>query len=280
MNQVLAALRDAPHVSVSAIKTYMMCPMKYAHRYVFKTEPTHRSVALVLGSAVHEALAVFYTHHGVKGEDPPEDLVTDTFSSAWDDMLVGDPPVRGDDLGADKDMGISILRAFYESAPRPIKVLAVELPFSMPLPTSERVIVGAIDAVVVDGDGRSVLVEHKTAPRRWSQVQLDHDIQPTIYQLAARHLDLTDKPTIRFDFLMKQKKPSLVTEEVHRSSEQEQEALEVFTQILWAVDTEVFFPFRGWGCAGCEFTETCGCAPYSKAGCRRSVTTSARQGRG
>jgi hypothetical protein len=37
MNQVLAALRDAPHCSVSSVKTYLMCPMKYAHRYVRHT---------------------------------------------------------------------------------------------------------------------------------------------------------------------------------------------------------------------------------------------------
>ena len=263
MNQVLAALRDAPHTSISAIKAYTMCPMKYAHRYVFRTEASHRSVPLVLGSAVHEALAAFYTHVGEHKEDPPESLVTDTFSTAWDDMLVGDPPVKGDDLGAEKDMGVSILRAFHESAPRPLKVLAVELPFCMPIidpktgSVSDRVIVGAIDAVVVDEDGRTVLVEHKTAKRRWSQVQLDHDIQPTIYQLAARHLDLTDNPTIRFDFLMKQKKPALVSEEVHRSSEQETEAMVVVRQILRAVDAEVFFPVRGWACAGCEFAFRC-----------------------
>ena len=263
MNAVLAALRDAPHTSISAIKTYMMCPMKYAHRYVHRTDPSHRSVPLVLGSAVHEALAAFYTHHAEHGEDPPGELVTDTFSSAWDSMLVGDPPVRGDDLGADKDMGISILRAFQESAPRPSKVLAVELAFSMPMMDSEtgtmydRVIVGAIDAVVVDEDGRTVLVEHKTAKRRWSQSQLEHDIQPTIYQLAARHLDLTENPTIRFDFLMKQKKPTLVSEEVHRSPEQEQEAMAVFAQVLRAVDSEVFFPLRGWACAGCEYANEC-----------------------
>ena len=175
MNQVLAALRDAPHVSVSAIKSYMMCPMKYAHRYVFKTDASHRSVPLVLGSAVHEALAAFYTHHGEHGEDPPGELVTDTFSSAWDSMLVGDPPVKGDDLGGEKDLGIALIQTFYESAPRPLKVLAVELPFCMPIvdpktgSMSDRVIVGAIDAVVVDEDGRTVLVEHKTAKRRWSQ---------------------------------------------------------------------------------------------------------------
>jgi hypothetical protein len=30
MNPVLAALRDAPHCSVSSIKSYLMCPMNYA----------------------------------------------------------------------------------------------------------------------------------------------------------------------------------------------------------------------------------------------------------
>ena len=37
MNPVLAALRDAPHCSVSSIKSYLMCPDKYRHRYIEKT---------------------------------------------------------------------------------------------------------------------------------------------------------------------------------------------------------------------------------------------------
>ena len=56
MNPVLAALRDAPHCSVSSIKSYLMCPDKYRHRYIEKTEPSHRNIALVLGRALHDAI--------------------------------------------------------------------------------------------------------------------------------------------------------------------------------------------------------------------------------
>ena len=51
---------------------------------------------------------------------------------------------------------------------------------------------------------------------------------------------------------------NVLTQRQYRASDQEREAVDVFTQILRAVDAEVFFPLRGWACAGCEFSQSCG----------------------
>ena len=95
MNQVLRALRDAPHTSISAIKSYLICPQKHFHRYLLDSEPAHRSVNLVLGSAVHEAIAAFYDHLAVREEEPPVSDLLDAFDGAWSRFVEGDPcPVR------------------------------------------------------------------------------------------------------------------------------------------------------------------------------------------
>ena len=263
MNQVLAALRDAPHCSVSSIKTYLMCPAKYAHRYVYRTEATHRNVALVMGKSVHDALESFYRFCGEHGGSPPVELLTDTFSTSWRRGMVGDPPVKADDVGKDKDQGISLLQAFHEQAPRPLKVLAVEEAFAIPFHNPdtgecrEELLVGAIDAMVVDEDGRVVLVESKTAKRRWAKDQLAYDFQPTIYQMAAREMDLAKHPAIRFDFMLKLKTPVFESTEIYRSPEQEVEALHVLHQVLRAVDAGIFYQVRGWMCGDCEFAHAC-----------------------
>ena len=116
---------------------------------------------------------------------------------------------------------------------------------------------GAIDAMVVDEDGRVVLSELKTAKRRWSKDQLAYDPQPTVYQLAVRQLGLATNPALRYDLILKLKKPCLECVEVHRTEAHEREALLVIRQILKAVDAGVFFPIRSWACADCEFAHAC-----------------------
>jgi len=264
VNQVLHALRDAPHTSISAIKSYLICPQKYFHRYVLDSEPTHRSVNLVLGSAVHEAIAAFYGYLTAHEEVPPEADVVDAFDGAWTRSLEREPPVRSKDIGADKDLGVALMKAFHETAPRPARVLAVEHPFAIPLrsPTtkerSDKLIVGAIDAIVADEAGRTLLLEAKTAKRRWTAVQLQYDIQPSIYRIAASELGIADDPAIRFDFLLKLKTPVFESTEISRTPADEIEALTTFWQVSRAVDAGVFYKVRSWACADCEFAHLCG----------------------
>ena len=258
MNQVLAALRDAPHCSVSSIKSYLICPMKYAHRYVHRTEASHRSIPLVMGSSVHDALESYYRFHQEHGDNPPVELLLDTFATSWRRGVIGDPPVKSDDIGKDKDRGAELILAFYDQAPRPKQVISVEDAFALELEGDPqgRLIVGAIDAVVIDGDDRVVVVESKTAARRWPAVQLEHDFQVSIYQQAARTMDILD-PVLRFDFLLKLKTPVLESVEVFRTPRQEQEALTIFKQVVRAVDSGIFYPVRGWACTNCEYAHVC-----------------------
>ena len=263
MNETLAALRDAPHVSVSAIKSFIICPEKYRHRYIAGTEASHRSIGLVLGSAVHQVLARFYDHLKDGNDDVPVDLLLDAFSDAWRHSMVGEPPVKCDDVGAEKDRGVAMLEAFHAEAPRPLEVLSVEAPFALALrhpesgEVSDRLIVGAIDAVVVDEDNRIVVVEAKTAKRRWSKDQLVYDFQPTIYKMAVAEMGMADNPVLRYDFILKLKKPAFETVEVVREPYQETEARRVFWEILRAVEAGISFPIRSWACNDCEFGHAC-----------------------
>ena len=264
MNAVLAALRDAPHVSISSVKTYLRCPMAYAHRYVLHTEPSHRGVALVVGRATHEAIEVYYQTIAETGEVPVLEMLTDIYTDSWNRDLESGLSVRSKDLDADKVMGLSLVRTFHEEVPRPSKVVAVEQAFALTLVdpesgrTLDRLLVGAIDAFIIDEEGRKVLVESKTAGRRWSRDQLDYDPQVSVYQMAVRELGIADDPVLRFDFLLKLKKPQMESVEVTRPPHLEREALVVIGEVLRAIDAGIHYPVRGWACAGCEYAHACG----------------------
>jgi len=208
-------------------------------------------------------LEQYYLFHAEQRDTPPLELLLDSYASYWRRGVLGDPPLRGDNIDADREMGINLLKVFHDDAPKPAEILAVELPFAIPLvdprtgEVDERLLVGSIDAIVADANGRLKILEHKTAKRKWGQVELQHDPQPSVYQYAARVLGVAYNPGIEYQFLMKLKKPRLDIVEVFRTREQEAEALELIRQVLKAVDNGVFFKLRSWACGNCEYAHAC-----------------------
>ena len=58
------------HLSVSQLKTYLLCLLKYFYRYVQRL-PAPKSPELSLGIAVHSSLVVNFTQKIRSGEDLP-----------------------------------------------------------------------------------------------------------------------------------------------------------------------------------------------------------------
>ena len=88
MEFLKAAPRTTLHCSVSQIRTYGSCSQKYMWRYVLGAEAEHRSPNLVLGSAVHEALARFYTLLQ-RGLTPQPEAVMAAYSDRSEERRVG-----------------------------------------------------------------------------------------------------------------------------------------------------------------------------------------------
>ncbi len=258
MSIVPTAPRQALHVSVSQIQTWLRCPRKFSFRYVLGAEPEHVSSNLVLGSAVHAALAAYYV--GVKNGDAPgaEELAA-AFGDEWDGEVSTRPNLllpdgkTADDV---KDLGVRMLTAFADAAAPPDEVVAVEMPFALDIadPESGAVIeeqlVGVLDAIVVDG-GVVEILEHKTAARRWSQIRLDHDLQLSVY------LGVVEADRLRVNLLLKTRAPELVTCDVRRTAEQVDEAMLIVCRVLDAIRLGLFWPNRDWHCRDCEFRRRC-----------------------
>jgi len=246
------------HVSVSQVQTFLMCPRKYELRYVVGAEPEKRSLNLVFGSAIHEALAAYYIALK-EGAEPDRDLVLATFSDSIDEALLDTPPVELDDdesAGTAKDKGVALLNVFFEHVEKPDKILAVEQPFAVDVndPRTGGIIeeqfTGVLDALV-EVEGHQVILEHKTAARKWSQDQLDYDLQ------AGAYLAAIPAACVRLQCLLKTKTPSLETHDLLRSDFQKNEAIDVICRVLDAIRAGAFWRQRGWQCKGCEYSSSC-----------------------
>ncbi|MEQ1735393.1 MAG: PD-(D/E)XK nuclease family protein [Rhodoglobus sp.] len=253
------------YVSVSQLKTYLRCPRQYELRYVRGERPEFTAAALVLGSAVHGALAAFYA--GLR-DGSPLDLATmlEAFGLAW---VAAQPVDRPLQLDKDEDErqvraeGERMLRVFHAHAARSpqVRPVMIEAPFSVELhdPTTgeilEERLIGVMDLVAEVGDQVRIF-EHKTSARRYSRDQVDHDLQATAYLLAARALGLA-VAGLTYQVLTKTATPVVQVEDVNRTAQQEREFLATVVGVLRAIDAGAFYPVRGWQCRSCAHRTAC-----------------------
>ena len=166
------------------------------------------------------------------------------------------------DIGSVIDVAMRMLDVFLARVPLPEQVHGVEMPFRLKLmhPVTGEVhpvpLVGATDAIVEQA-GRPVVWELKTAKKRWSADQLDFDLQPTAYGMAARTLGYKDA---RLTLLVttKGKQPDVQVEHLVRHRRDELELVETAFAVARAVKAGVDYPNRGWQCRTCPYAHACG----------------------
>ncbi len=256
-------LKTAPraqlHCSVSQVRAMQSCGKRFEYRYIVGAEPEHRSANLVLGSAVHEALASYYGAIR-NGRVPVTEGVLAAFSDAFDEEMGKEPAVlldEGETAGDLKDEGVKLMETFLRDVKPPDRVFSVESAFASDIADPltgevlEEQLIGYLDAVVEDA-GKLVVLEHKTAARAWSADQLEYDLQVGIYQ-AVTGADL-----VRLQVLTKTKVAKLLVHDLVRSEQAQVEAVSVVCQVLKAIRAGAFWHSRGWQCKECEFRARCG----------------------
>jgi len=261
---------DGLYISVSQLKTFLRCPRQYELHYIRGEPPAFVPVALVFGSAIHTALASYYGEIRASGEPLRRDLMLDVFRDAWDKGASGPVPLQVDE---DEDeasteriveKGVSMLHAFHEHASKSaagLHVLDVEKSFAIPIHDAEtgaafeELLVGTIDLVVND-DGLRVVVEHKTAAKKYGVDQLRFDVQPTAYKIAAREMGMGEVG-LKFQVITKTKVPVIQIADIHRDDRDEDDFLRTVGGVLRAIDAGVSYPLRGWQCRSCPYAHAC-----------------------
>lgn len=269
MHPSLDTLRQQPHLSVSALKTWLSCPRKFRLHYVDRAQPSHRSIALAFGHAWHDLIGrVLWLHQ--KGRELRRNVLRDYFAAALDREINADgPPVLfedGEDAAALVVTAMHMLEAFLARVPLPEKLLHVELPFRLDLfdpETGEMLpmpLIGAIDAVV-RGERWLELWELKSGKRRWSDDAVLFDFQPTAYRIAVRAMDIRsrqlDEPRLKLIVTTKAQKPDVQVEDLVRTRVDERDLMETAASIHRATLSGCFHPVRSWMCKQCEYADVC-----------------------
>lgn len=185
----------------SQIASLVRCPKTFEFQLCGIRPP--RNSDLVLGSAVHYALAQYFQYQIDRGADMSLDMLLLVFADAWDKGVFGpedqdrDIPIRWDDPKEYLlDLGMTLLRAYHKQIAPSIIPLAVEQYFAREV--SGIILTSHPDLITARG-----IVDYKTTKRMKSQAEADKDLQPTI------HLVVTNTPDAYYAFhcLLKHKVP-------------------------------------------------------------------------
>ncbi|MCB5272379.1 MAG: PD-(D/E)XK nuclease family protein [Candidatus Cloacimonetes bacterium] len=278
-NLALQTIRQSLHLSSSQINQYLLCSKKYEYHYVKGIRPTHTSVNLIFGSAIHSALEQYYLHYQRHGKAMSADDLGDVLCEHIASSRAGsDTPIRFSkempDLDAVEAMGRKMLEVFSDQVNlEGFSIEAVELPLSAPLYDLEGFetgfdLVGVIDLLLRDQcTGEYVAVDHKTARNSYSHAMCEDSIQMSLYAWLLEYngyLDGKSKHFMgkqvfrgRFDVLRKLKTPKFEQVELSRSTEDLQRFETLALDVLTAIDKQVFLSMHGWQCADCGYRKVC-----------------------
>jgi len=247
-----------PSTSASQLVSYAMCPRKYAFNYVYGTPPAFRSLALVLGSAVHSALGWYFEQRtlGIA----PEIAETEAILAADLQAETEGKNVRWKDHtpASLEEEGRRLLRA-YLAAKADLPVVAVEQAFVVDLMdpfTHEcvgRQMKGFFDLVLEGGK----VVELKTSSRGWQEFDLIRHLQVGAYAFAWNSLH-GGPSQLEVQVIVKLKRePRVETYNIERGEVHTRWWLTAARDIERAIAAGIFPPSPSALCHECEHETAC-----------------------
>jgi putative RecB family exonuclease len=218
------------YLSVSSIRLYLQCPMKWKRRYIDREyEPANGP--MVLGSSVGAAEAQADHTQIDTGDRLATTDVLDLFSDEWEDRTGReDIDWRDDKPGQLKDAGIAVVQEYERTVGPNLRPVSVEREFSLEFEGVDWTVTGYFDLEEED----DVVADRKVRGRKMSPADAHVDIQPTMYLLAKR---AEGNPAPRFDFhtLVRTKTPSVEVISTVRTDTQ----LDHFTDRILGVAAEI-----------------------------------------
>ena len=230
---------------------YLRCPLQYKFRYQngLRVQPTSYQT---LGKAIHATLEQNYQQKVSSKKDLPLEKMQDWFSDVWDmwaeDTLFED----GEKPGEIKDDGLRLISAYHEKISPNIQPAYVEREFNLDLDEGYT-LKGFIDLI----DDKGTIIEHKTSRRSMTEEQVKRDLQPTIYALAYRVLEGKEEAGIRFDVMVRTKKPKIQQIKTYRTQEDIDRLLKLFRYVRKAIESEIFYPNPNFMCSNCGYKKLC-----------------------
>jgi len=265
-----------PHtagISFTQLDQYLRCPLKYRFTYIDRVKPDFVPAALAFGSGIHGAAAFLFRGLG-QGARPSVADVQGFFEAFWN-LETEHRPLRFGERDTREsllDLAARMLAVLCAEVPDGTEIVAVEQPFRVPLIDQEtgelldRDLVGKIDVLERDPERRLVVVDLKTAARRYTDLQVEMSLQLSVYSYATGLLGYADQEDVRlrFDVLTKTRVPELVRYWTTRDRAANARLFRLASEVVRAVEAGVFHPVVGWQCKECPFRTRCwawGCMP-------------------
>jgi putative RecB family exonuclease len=247
--------RDHDHLSYSQVNTYLSCPLQYRFKYIDEIPPAFTSVALVFGSAIHEAVAAFHQSR-LEGEQLRADQMLDVYRDQWR-QAEQVKYFNGDNENSLTEKAKNMLTVFHASADMSTQVIGVEEFFEIPL-GGLPLFQGYIDLIEESPDESVTLVDLKTASKKLSQSNVDTNLQLTAYALATESMGFNpDELTFRLDVLLKTKEAGMVRYETTRTADDRYRFIKLLYSVWNEIQQDVFFPRKDWQCVQCAWAKNC-----------------------
>lgn len=250
-----------PHWSYSAISQYLRCPLQFYFKRILKLPELRLGSGLLLGSAVHHALACYHQTLKHGGDVNPEELhreFREHFSERASETTVDWKPGESPEELITQGIGLLDL---YLSEPAPTDIIAVEQTLLVPLITSEGEILEtplmAIADLVTSDANTLKITEFKTSGRSYGEFEVHRSLQATCYAHAL-HEQTGIWPTVEYAILVKTKSPKLQRLKTTRNEQEGNRLGDLVKQIENGIKNEVFYPVESpLNCSGCAYREPC-----------------------
>ncbi len=184
-------------LSFSRIESYANCPRKFRYSYVDKL-PGRPGPHLSFGTSIHNALESFYDQK--LPECPSEEELLGFLYDRWEHSGFEQLP-REEQVGFYRHAQQVLRRYHARVADRYRLPVATEAWFELPI-GYEATVVGSIDRVDVDDDGRFHVVDYKTNRKVKDRARVAGSLQLSLYALACRHLYGALPATVSLDFVV------------------------------------------------------------------------------
>jgi putative RecB family exonuclease len=252
---------NRPHWSYSQLSTYLRCPLQYFFQHVLGLPRPTVSSNLVMGSAIHEALAAY--HRSIlESRRCDKETVLGTFLKTWiereaEQKIVYANGEQKDDL---MEQAGELIQA-YLNEPPPQGVVAVEETYMAPLLTSdgeilEKPVVAVVDLLTREPAGLAI-TDFKTSGRSWSAAEADMSLQANCNVNVVKH-HFGEEATFGFTVLVKTKVPKIQRVEANRTESDLGRLGDIVRMVDRAIAAEVFYPNETpMNCATCPYRQPC-----------------------
>ena len=262
MSESLSELRKKPHWSFSSLNSLInICSLQWAFRKIYKVESESTPISLIFGSAFHST-AEWIASGRMENESAKSEDVQDVFTESWiwqcrnADKLA----LSNDEFEQLNTTGRKMVECLNKQWTES-DITAVSKAFSVELPGASKPLIGEIDLIIRDPQGKTILIDWKTSARKWPSDKADKDLQATCFMYAYEQITpkyKADESLFRYDVVTKTKEPSYTQNCTTRSQDDFLRLSQLVQCVERAVAAEAFLPNeQGFYCKGCEYSSAC-----------------------